>query len=390
MLTAITYNICLNRNGYVNRQGLRQVVIELYQPGRRCSLNTRLHVLPQDFHLGRIQPSDPNHDLLNRQLRRIVRRLMELEDEMLDNRQEPTPQLIVEAYRHNLTRSATISEWVESVIQPSGRRSLTKRNYLTLTNSLQLFHPNLCIRDITHDIIERWQNWMRDERHLTANTIALRLKTLRCLVNEALKRNVLRHDEDPFRHIHIPEIKARHEHLTDAELALLANAPLPTRRLRHIRDAFLFCCYTGLRWSDFRHLTTANLTNVHAQPTLTLRQQKTGRPLTIPLAALFHGAPLAILARYPTIERLAAIGDNTHCNKDLRLVAQAAGITKHLHWHLARHTCGTLLNQHGLRMQEIQFILGHQRQSTTERHYAETLLPQVLHSLHTAFPPDSQ
>ncbi|MBQ8486907.1 MAG: site-specific integrase [Prevotella sp.] len=389
MIATINFHVCLNRNGYTNNCGTRQVVVELYQQGQRRTINTHVHVATADFAHGRVQPSNPDHDLLNRRIRRIVRRLMELEDEMLDSGISPTPTAVAEAYLHHQTRTATISEWANAVIDPSNRRTTTKDAYQTLCNSIELFHPGLRLGELSHDVIMRWQHWMRTERHLCDNTIALRLKTLRCLVNEAIKRNVIRNDNDPFRHIRIPEIQARREHLTEQELAALEHLPLANARLCHVRDAFLFCCYTGLRWGDFRRLTAANIvaaTAPSAATTLVLRQHKTSHALTLPLNILFAGKPLALLRRYPSPEQFAAIGDNRHCNTDLRQIAQQAGLQKHLHWHLARHTCGTLLNQRGLRMQEIQFILGHQRQSTTERHYAETTLQQVQRSLAAAFP----
>ncbi len=381
MLKAISYNICLNRNGYVNRYGERQVVIEVYQPGCRRVLNTNLHVQAADFANGRIQQSHPDYDLLNRQLMRIRRRLMELEDEMLNAGFEPTPQRLIDSFRNNLTHSVSIDKWVESVILPSNRRSTTKTNYTSLLRSLHLFSPDIRLQDITYDLIVRWQNHMRTHQHLSENTISLRLKTLRCLVNEAIRRDVLSADKDPFRNIRIPEITARHEHLTEQELTLIEKSTPPTPRLTHIRDAFLFCCYTGLRWSDFRNLTSDCLTN----DILTLNQKKTGHPIFLPLNVLFAGKPLRILHRYVTLEHLANIGDNHQANHSLRIIAHFAGVTRHMHWHLARHTCATLLNQHGLRMQEIQYILGHQKQSTTEKHYAETLLPQVTQSLLHAF-----
>ena len=382
MLKAISYNICLNRNGYVNRHGERQVVIEVYQPGCRRILNTNLHVQSADFANGRIQPSHPDYDLLNRQLMRIRRRLMELEDEMLNAGLEPTPQRLIDSFRNNLTQSVSIGKWVESVILPSNRRSTTKTNYNSLLRSLNLFSTDIRLQDITYDLIIRWQHHMRTQQHLSENTISLRLKTLRCLINEAIRRDVLSADKDPFRNIRIPEITARHEHLTEQELTLLEQITPPTPHLAHIRDAFLFCCYTGLRWSDFSSLTSASLIN----ETLTLRQKKTDHRITLPLNVLFAGKPLRILHRYGTLEHLANIGDNHQANHALRIISRYAGITRYTHWHLARHTCATLLNQHGLRMQEIQYILGHQKQSTTEKHYAETLLPQVTQSLLHAFP----
>lgn len=381
MTAAIDYRVCLNRNGYVNKDGLREVVIEIRQGQRRNTFNTHVKAAPQDFARGRVLPSHPNHDLLNKRIRRIVRRMMELEDEMLDARQEPTPQRLIDAYNNNQTASATIREWIDAVITPSGRKEVTKDIYASLAASMDRYKSGIRIRDLTHDIIMRWKHHMTTQQQLCDNTVALRMKALRCLVNEAIKRGVIKHDEDPFRNIRIPEIKARREHLTEQELNAIEHTQPKTERLKHIRDAFLFCCYTGLRWGDFRRLTNENLKgNI-----LTIRQHKTGNTQKIPLNVLWKGRPLTIVEKYGNIERLAQVGDNSECNKRLKDIATMADIGKHLHWHLARHTCATLLNQRGLRMQEIQFVLGHQRQATTEKHYAETLFEQVHDSLEKAF-----
>ena len=381
MIAAINYNVCLNRNGYEDRMGRRQVVVDLYQQGCRRVVNTGVKVEQRHFACGRIQPSHPDHDLLNRRVRRVVRRLMEIEDEMLDAGHSPTPDSLARAYRNNASRSATIEEWVQSVIAPSARRESTKENYRTLTHSLNTFHPGLCIGEVTYDLVERWRNWMRTDQRLCENTIANRLKTLHCLVAEAIRRDIISAQQDPFRHIRIPEIKARREHLTEQQVETLRQATVGDERQAHVRDAFLFCCYTGLRWSDFRRLSSQCL----AAGILTVRQQKTGRTVQIPLASLWQGRALELIHQYGTLEHLADIGDNKTANDTLRKVAQAAGITLHLHWHLARHTCATLLNQQGLRMQEIQFILGHTKLAITERHYAETTLDQVEKSLQKAF-----
>ena len=386
MITSIKYNVCLNRNGYTDKEGARQIIIELYQRGRRRIINTHIHVLPKDFAYGYVQATHPDYDIINKRIRRTIRKLMELEDEMLEKDLEPTPERIINAFIHHQTPSATVSDWIESIIYPSQRSATTKKIYATLGVSLNTFHPNIRLGDITYDFIERWQNWMHDDRNLCQNTISCRLKALRCLVNEAIKRDIIRADHDPFRNVRIPEITPRYEHLSTSELEALEMINFNIPHKQKVRDAFLFCCYTGLRWSDFHSLSSDN---IHTTPTgvvtLSIKQQKTKRPILLPLSSLFNGKPLSIIQRYKTIERLTCIGDNKNANTILKTIGIEAGITKHLHWHLARHTCATLLNQHGLRMQEIQYILGHRKQETTERHYAQTLFEQVSHSLTTAF-----
>lgn len=382
MLAAVSYRACLSRNGYVNREGLREVVVDIYQlGGARATVGTAIRVRECDFSLGKVQPSDPDYDLHNRRLRRLIRRLMEHEDELEAAGHEVTPKRIKDAYTNHQISSATLKEWVASVIEPSKRRPNTKAGYRTLIRNIEEFQPDIRLCDLCHDLIERWENWMRSELHLGENTITGKLKSLRCLVSEAIKRDVIRKDDDPFKAYHIGDFTAREESLSAMELKRMARVQLQNPDLDHVRDGFLFCCATGLRWSDFKALTSESLQG----KVLVISQQKTGRTVRIPIDTIFWGMAMGLIRKHGTLERLRDVGCNSYANARLREVARRAGIRKHCHWHLARHTCGTLLNQRGLRMQEIQHILGHTKQATTEKHYAQTGFEQVKKSVRKAF-----
>lgn len=381
MIAKIDYNITLNRNGYVNRKGTREVVIELYQLGSRAIINTHIRVTTPELKFGRFQECCPLRVEYTRILDEMVQELTRLEMEIICSHRECTPRKLREAWRNNLSRSALLRDFTESVIGPSGRKANTKESYRTLVKGLEEFFPGTRIKDINYDFLERWVNWQRDVKLLKPNTIIGRLKALRCLMNEAIKRDVLTVDEDPFKAYTIGEMKAKKEYLTESELRRLERVEVADGRQGHVRDAFLFCCYAGIRWGDFKSLRSDQIRN----GVLTVDQLKTGHIVRIPLSDIFGGRAMAIVGRYPSIEAFADIGHNSHCNQLIREVAAAAGIKKHIHWHLARHTCGTLLNQRGLRMQEIQHVLGHQRLETTERHYAATSYEQIKKSVRKAF-----
>lgn len=381
MIAKIDYNITLNRNGYVNRKGTREVVIELYQLGSRAVINTHIRVTTPELKHGRFQECCPLRVEYTRILDEMVQELTRLEMEIICSHRECTPRKLREAWRNNLSRSALLRDFMESVVGPSSRKENTKASYRTLVKGLEEFVPGIRIKDINYDLLERWVNWQRDVKQLKQNTIIGRLKALRCLMNEAIKRDVLSVDEDPFKAYTIGEMKAKKEYLTEPELHRLESVEVADGRQGHVRDAFLFCCYTGIRWGDFKSLRSEQL----KKGVLTVDQLKTGHIVRIPLADIFSGKAMAIISRYPSLEAFADIGHNSYCNQVIREVAAAAGIRKHVHWHLARHTCGTLLNQHGLRMQEIQHVLGHQRLETTERHYAATAYEQVKKSVRKAF-----
>lgn len=381
MIAKIDYNITLNRNGYVNRKGTREVVIELYQLGSRATINTHIKVTTPELKFGRFQECCPMRVEYTKILDEMVQELTRLEMEIICSHRECTPRKLRDAWRNNLSRSALLRDFTESVIGPSGRKINTKESYRTLIKGLETFSPGVRIKDVNYDFLERWVNWQRDVKQLKPNTIIGRLKALRCLMNEAIKRDVLTVDEDPFKSYVIGEMKTNKEYLTESELHRLERVEVADGRHGHVRDAFLFCCYTGIRWGDFRSLRSDQIRN----GVLTVDQLKTGHIVRIPLNEIFGGRAMAIIDNYPSLEVFASIGHNSYCNQVIRKVATAAGIKKHIHWHLARHTCGTLLNQRGLRMQEIQHVLGHQRLETTERHYAATAYEQIKKSVKKAF-----
>lgn len=381
MIAKIDYNITLNRNGYVNRKGTREVVIELYQLGTRAIINTHIRVSAPELRYGRFQKCCPLRVEYTRIVDEMVQELTRIEMEIICSHRECTPRKLREAWRNNLSRSALLRDFTESVIGPSSRKENTKASYRTLVKGLEEFVPGLRIKDINYDFLERWVNWQRDEKLMKHNTIIGRLKALRCLMNEAIKRDVLTVDEDPFKAYTIGEMKANKEFLTERELRRLERVEVADGRHAHVRDAFLFCCYTGLRWGDFTSLRSEQLRG----GVLTVDQLKTGHLVHIPLADIFGGKAITIVSQYRSLEALADIGHNSTANRIIRGVATAAGIKKRVHWHLARHTCGTLLNQHGLLMQETQHVLGHQRLETTERYYAATAYEQVKKSVQKAF-----
>ncbi len=60
---------------------------------------------------------------------------------------------------------------------------------------------------------------------------------------------------DPFSKIKYQLDKVDSKYLTDEELQLIMDKYFSIDRLEQIRDVFLFCCFTGLAFSDVKSLT---------------------------------------------------------------------------------------------------------------------------------------
>lgn len=373
----IRYRLCYNYAHRLNRFGLAAVALECRQGHRRIYISSKVMLRPDQWDNGIVV----NHSNGSKLTAYLVRWMHEVEEMELDGilqGKRMTPYQLKMAVKSGIKANPTIRDFVESVIDASNRTETTKRGYRYLVDNIERAYGKLTLDDITHDFVEGYRRALRKER-LSENTIKGRLKLLRCIINEALKRNLI--TDDPFKFITIGDMSAREGYLSAEEVERIGSVELPDKREKHIRDAFLFCCYTGLRYSDFVSLRTENIRN----NILSMKQQKTRSRLNVPLENLFQGKPLKIISMYRNIEEFANIGCNTTVNRMLKEIARKAGISRRIFWHLARHTCATLLNQAGLQMQEIQKILGHSKMETTYKTYAETSVSQIDNSLKRAF-----
>lgn len=152
------------------------------------------------------------------------------------------------------------------------------------------------------------------------------MRQLRTLVNEAINQGYMHADAYPFRKYKIKQEKGRHEFLTPDELKKLETVEVEEKSMRHVLDAFLFCCYTGLRYSDFCQLTPENFIRVNGKRWLYFKSVKTGVEIRLPLHLLFESRALGILDRYPDIGSFAALPCNSEVNKQLRKLAGLCGI----------------------------------------------------------------
>ena len=142
-----------------------------------------------------------------------------------------------------------------------------------------------------------------------------------------------------------------------------------------IRNAFIFCLYTGMRFCDVRDLTFGNID--FANRLLTYEQNKTKghskhSSVTLPLTdgLLEMVADKMVDAKKDTL--VFALPSHTMCLKALRRWTKRAGIDKHITWHCARHSFGTNMAmtaaQKGFSVRVVQEMMGHSSLKYTERY----------------------
>ena len=142
-----------------------------------------------------------------------------------------------------------------------------------------------------------------------------------------------------------------------------------------IRNAFIFCLYTGMRWCDVKDLTFGNFD--FANRLFTYEQNKTkGHSTHSSVTLPINDTLLGLMGEQPAARNKSdlvfTLPSHTMCLKALKRWTKRAGIDKHITWHCARHSFGTNMAataaQKGFSVRVVQEMMGHSSLRYTERY----------------------
>jgi integrase len=149
-----------------------------------------------------------------------------------------------------------------------------------------------------------------------------------------------------------------------------------------LKDAFLFCILTGLRWSDIAHLTWEEVKGDETEGWyLQFKQRKTKQFHVLPITRQAKELLGNRSAHDRTIFHLLRYSAKTSI--ELCRWAIAAGVSKKITFHSARHTHATLLLSHGVDIYTVSRLLGHKHVASTEpyAHVTDKLREEAVNKL---------
>jgi len=156
-------------------------------------------------------------------------------------------------------------------------------------------------------------------------------------------------------------------YLTFEEIKMLASTPCYNEEFKR---AFMFCCFTGLRISDLKDLVWSDIQRDNGRMFINKIIIKTQRLLYLPLSKEAVSWIPDIGDSKPD-DHVFYIPANTYnINYHITRWAKAAGITKRITFHVARHTFATSLLTVGVDIYTTSKLLGHTDVKTTQI-YAE-------------------
>lgn len=293
-----------------------------------------------------------------------------------------------EGYRLRKKQNLNFFDFIQTYYDTytKGDKRMIKAAQKRFTDFIALEYPeyknNIPAGKITPDMMEHFVEYLqgtsKGEGALT------HWKRWKKIVKAAVKQDVLR--KNPCEDIvcKADEEALKKDILSVEEIQQLARTTYLGQN-PETRRAFLFTCYTGIRFCDIKDLTFANVD--FANGLLTFNQKKTqGHSsksyVTIPL----NSGLLSLIGKASTSdpeEKIFKLPSQTTCLKALKYWAAKAGIKKHITWHCGRHSFAVNILNNGANIKTVASLLGHSSLQHTEKYTraVDSLKQEAINSL---------
>ena len=240
---------------------------------------------------------------------------------------------------------------------------------------------DILLDEVSRQFVEDYEFWLKTSKKCCHNTATKYLKNFKKIIRIALAKGWMKND--PFLEIRFSLDKVEPDFLEDSEIRKLISKEIDIPRLGQVRDIFVFCCFTGLAFSDIHGLGKEHIVeDSNGVRWIRKGRQKTKIMCNIPLMEI----PLKILEKYSTNEYCRKHGVlfpvlcNQKMNAYLKELADICGIKKTLTTHVARHTFATFALANGVSIESVAKMLGHTNVQMT-RHYARVLDRTVMREM---------
>lgn len=336
--------------------------LDMYYRGERRKEGLKLYLIPEVNAAARQQ--NENTRKLAEQIK--AQRILDIQQQGLVNWED--------VKKSKMTLSAWVAEYTveECGLSPASMRS--KRNAQARVEEYLLYigKPNFALAEVDKDFCKGFIAFLKTctfnngKKTLSSTTCRIFMNRLAAALNKAIREGLI--DRNPFKLLETKEKpqkqNAIREFLTIEELRTLIATPC---RYEIVKKAFLFSCFTGLRYSDMLTLKWSEMHKAADGKTLYIEheQVKTKNRVTIPLSDEARKWLPRRTKDVDTVFHQLRITSTT-VEVVLDEWMQEAGIQKHITYHCSRHTAATLLLTLGADLYTVSKILGHKSIRMTE------------------------
>ena len=336
--------------------GVRSLYLDIYVNGKRSYDFLKLYLIPESNPQAKIQNENTMRAANTIKLNRIL--------EITNNK--------AGLKNTSIRAKMLLKDWMETFRQAQELKGIKDQKLINNTiHALTAYNINVAMRDVNRDYIIGLTNFLRNDyrsprgKKLKDYSVINYLGCLRNALNMAVREDVIA--DNPIMKLSAQDkVKApesQREYLTVEEVQQLeaTDSPYP-----HIKQAFLFACYTGLRCSDVRSITWGKIVKDGEKYRLHTVMFKTKRPFYIPLSK----KAMQWMPERGDKTDDELIFENIPVQVNTKLYLQPwldkAGITKPITFHCSRHTFGTMMLTLGADIYTTSKLMGHTKVEVTQ------------------------
>jgi site-specific recombinase XerD len=276
-----------------------------------------------------------------------------------------------------------LKNYIENNVDEHGLNTL--RNYKSTFTRFSEFDSKIKLTDINYDTLKNFENFLIKKHKSQKNTIHGRMKIIKKFCRIAKAEGVIL--LNPFDKYQIKSEDGDKPNLTFNEVKRFDELKVESALDKLIKDVFVFCCYTGLRFSDVCTLTKEDIIEGdggNGKLKIKIHMHKTQKLFTLQLAERAKAIvldwdfvkkedkefifPIIDSYQFSSHDQLKRIisSRNVVFNKKLKELAKEAGITKLITFHMSRHSFATIGLTLGVKMEVLRDLLGHTDLKTTQ------------------------
>lgn len=336
--------------------------LDMYYKGSRKKEGLKLYIVPEVNAAAKLQ--NVNTRKLAEQIK--AQRILDIQKVGLVSWEK--------VQRANITLSQLLDEFAKDNGDLSESTGRSKRNAKTRMDEYlaSIKRPNITLAELDKDFCKGFIAFLKTctfnqgKKTLSSTTCRIFVNRINSALNKAVRDGLM--ERNPFALLEKNEkpqkVKANREFLTIEELKKLMNVSC---RYEIVKKAFIFCCFTALRYSDMQTLRWSEIHTSADGNTLYIehKQVKTHNTVVVPLSKeAMKWMPERVEGNDVVFHDLKIT--STTVEVLLKEWTEEAGIQKHITFHCSRHTAATMLLTLGANLYVVSKILGHRSIKMTE------------------------
>jgi len=346
------------------------------------SLNKKIDAHLWDFDRSCVNIKSKEGKELNTLVESVKLRLRNIRAELLERGKECNPEIIKNIYFGIEDKPKGLIEFFNEHNERCQKlvnidfAPGTVERYFTCCKHLKNFiqlnfkKEDLPIKDVNQKFIQDLEYYFKTERKCNHNSTTKYLKNFKKIIRLAIAQDII--TVDPFRNIKFRLEDVDMAYLNEEELDTIRNKKFFADRMRAVRDVYVFCCFTGLAFSDVKTLCPEDIqTDGDGSMWIRKKRRKTKNWCHIPLL------PVAkeILSKYENhpvcLKKNISLPvfSNQKMNAYLKEIADVCSINKDLSTHTARHTFATTVTlKNKVSIEVVSKMLGHSSINMTKKY----------------------